>query len=64
MDIVQRPKETLLLQHAKEKECKIIYGYQMFVQQAIGQYILWFNQTFDSKLLAIEFKNKIESLYL
>lgn len=42
MDIKTRPKETLLLIHAREKKCSIIYGYMMFVEQAVGQHHIWF----------------------
>ena len=42
MDIVTKPKETLLLKLAKEKGCRVIYGYQMFIEQALGQFHLWF----------------------
>lgn len=42
MDIITRPKETLLLKEAHEKGCSIIYGYKMFIEQALGQYSIWF----------------------
>lgn len=42
MDIKTKPKETGFLTHAQEKGCRIIYGYRMFVEQAIGQVNLWF----------------------
>ncbi len=47
MDIKNRPKETILLQHARQKGCRITYGYKMFVEQAIGQFNLWFNNKID-----------------
>ncbi len=42
MDIHTRPKETDFLQEAKKRSCHIVYGYEMFIQQAIGQYNTWF----------------------
>jgi 3-dehydroquinate dehydratase / shikimate dehydrogenase len=48
MDIVTRPKETEFLTHAKAKGCRVVYGYQMFVAQAIGQYELWLNGNIDA----------------
>ena len=42
MDIKTKPKETAFLKHAREKGCRIIYGYQMFIEQAVGQFQLWF----------------------
>lgn len=43
MGIKTMPKESLFLQSAQIKGCHIIYGYQMFIEQAIGQYDFWFN---------------------
>src|SRR5262249_16514603 len=42
MDIKTKPKETAFLKLAREKGCPIIYGYQMFIEQALGQFNLWF----------------------
>lgn len=47
MDVMTAPKETAFLKHAIEKKCKIIYGYQMFIEQALGQFHLWFNDRCD-----------------
>lgn len=44
MDIVTRPKETLFLKLARERGCPVIYGYRMFIEQALGQFNLWFNE--------------------
>jgi len=46
MDITTKPKETMLLQHAMRKNCQIVYGYKMFVEQAKGQFDLWFKDKF------------------
>lgn len=43
MDIKTRPKAPLFLEEAKKKNCDLIYGYQMFVEQAVGQFDLWFD---------------------
>lgn len=42
MDIKTRPKETEFLLHAIDKGCRIVYGEQMFLAQASGQYSRWF----------------------
>lgn len=47
MDIKTKPKESDFLKHAISKNCKIIYGYQMFVEQALGQFNLWFKGRID-----------------
>ncbi len=40
-DIVYNPKETKLLQDAKEVGCQIVYGYKMLVHQAVTQFELF-----------------------
>jgi 3-dehydroquinate dehydratase/shikimate dehydrogenase len=49
MDSNTIPKTSLFLQHAQAKGCKIIYGLQMFVEQATLQFSLWFPQQFTHK---------------
>lgn len=48
MDIKTKPKETLFLSHAKAKNCQITYGYEMFIEQALGQFHLWFKGKVDN----------------
>ncbi len=47
MDITTKPKNTTLLKQAAQKGCAIIYGYQMFVEQAAQQFKLWFGDELD-----------------
>lgn len=47
MDITTKPKETAFLKLASEKGCPIIYGYRMFIEQALGQFKLWFKNQID-----------------
>lgn len=47
MDIVTRPKETVFLKEAQDKGCRLIYGYQMFVEQAVKQYSHWYGKDID-----------------
>lgn len=47
MDIKTRPKDTELLKCAREMGCRIVYGYQMFIEQAIGQFNYWFKDQID-----------------
>ena len=42
MDTVYQPKETPLLKNAKALDCEIIYGEDMFMNQALMQLALWF----------------------
>lgn len=47
MDINTQPKETEFLKHALKKNCPIIYGYKMFIEQALGQFNIWFKNRFN-----------------
>lgn len=40
-DAISRPKITKLLEIAKSKNCNIISGYDMYVNQALGQQMIW-----------------------
>lgn len=44
MDVISKPKWTPLLQAAKKKSCELIFGMDMFIEQAIGQYCHWFKR--------------------
>lgn len=44
MDIKTIPQVSLFLKTALDKGCRIVYGYEMFIAQAVGQYALWFDQ--------------------
>ncbi len=41
MDIKTRPVMTPFLQAALDRHCQIVYGYQMFVEQAVCQWMIW-----------------------
>jgi 3-dehydroquinate dehydratase/shikimate dehydrogenase len=56
MDIRTRPKESLFLKHAFNKGCKVVFGYEMFIEQAIGQFNLWFKERINS----LAWREKIE----
>lgn len=45
MDIVSHPHMTELLQAASEKGCCVIHGYEMFLEQAVRQFEIWFPNT-------------------
>lgn len=57
MDIATKPKHTEFLKHAQEKGCRIIFGYQMFIEQAIGQFHCWT----DGKMNAQKCRMLLES---
>ena len=43
-DIVYKPLKTDLINTAKEKGCKIIYGYEMLLGQAIRSFEIWLDK--------------------
>lgn len=47
MDIKTIPVMTELLIHAKEKGCKLVFGYEMFIEQALEQYGYWFPESYS-----------------
>lgn len=47
MDIRTRSKDTRFLQMAQHRGCQIIYGYQMFAEQAAIQWNLWTENNLD-----------------
>lgn len=49
MDIKTKPKDTEFLRQAKKKGCRIVYGYHMFVEQALCQFNIWFKDRIDMK---------------
>lgn len=56
MDITTKPKKTTLLQLAEEKGCGLIFGYEMFINQALQQFAIWF----ENKQLTVEsFKQEL-----
>ena len=41
MDIIYNPQETKFMGIAREKGCKVINGFQMFINQGAEQFSLW-----------------------
>ena len=39
MDVVATPVETVLLKNAQDKGCLVIYGMEMFINQAKRQFV-------------------------
>ncbi len=56
MDITTKPKESLFLTLAAQKHCSIIYGYEMFIEQAIGQFSFWFKDLLNIQTLRKTFE--------
>jgi 3-dehydroquinate dehydratase/shikimate dehydrogenase len=60
MDIKTKPKNTELLNQAIVKGCQVIYGYHMFVEQAVGQFQLWFDDRINANQCKEFFTTKAE----
>jgi 3-dehydroquinate dehydratase/shikimate dehydrogenase len=58
MDIVYIPKNTPFLVKASRKKCQIVFGYEMFIGQALEQERVWFPEeiNFDRAFAIIEEK--------
>lgn len=52
MDIKTIPIESAFLKSAAEKECRLIYGWEMFVQQAVGQMQIWLGKEVEQLPIA------------
>ena len=42
MDIKTFPFKNPFTESAKKKNCRVVYGYEMFINQALGQFKIWF----------------------
>lgn len=62
MDIKTRPRETEFVKQALNKGCSIVYGYQMFIEQALGQFQLWFGESIEIKQIRSLLQQKISTL--
>ncbi len=61
MDIVYIPKNTSFLVKASQKKCKIVYGYEMFVGQAVEQERIWFPEGVDFEKAYAIVREKVTS---
>ena len=60
-EAIFNPKETKLLSLASQKGCQIVYGFEMFARQAIGQLEIWLNQNQDQEALFLMIKEIYEN---
>jgi 3-dehydroquinate dehydratase / shikimate dehydrogenase len=58
MDLVYIPKKTPFLVKAERKKCQIVFGYEMFIGQALEQLRIWFPEgtPFDQATAIIQEK--------
>jgi 3-dehydroquinate dehydratase/shikimate dehydrogenase len=49
MDLKTQPQNTEFLKEAKAKKCTLVYGYEMFVNQAVEQFKIWLGDKIDLK---------------
>ncbi|WP_375793099.1 bifunctional 3-dehydroquinate dehydratase/shikimate dehydrogenase [Chlamydia sp. 12-01] len=65
IDINTLPKETAYTKKAKNQGCQILYGYEMFAEQALLQFSLWFPKKLseeDSKRFRISVENIVNAM--
>lgn len=62
MDIKTKPKEPLFLQEAKKKGSRLIWGYQMFVEQAVKQFDLWFKGKVSEETSREKIESQLEAI--
>ena len=63
-DTVYNPENTLLIKQAKQAECRIITGIDMFVRQAAYQYKLFTGKTGPSELMRKTIKDATNPIQL
>lgn len=61
MEIKTVPKMTRFLQEAQKKKCRLVYGYELFLFQALGQFRIWFNSEVDKEFLEKQIKKCFSS---
>jgi 3-dehydroquinate dehydratase/shikimate dehydrogenase len=61
MDIVYIPKNTPFLEKAAQKKCQIVYGYEMFIGQALAQERIWFPEGIDFEKASRIIEEKVTS---
>lgn len=63
MDIRSNPMKTPFLESGLRMGCQVIYGYEMFVEQAAGQFAIWFKipQELTSPILEKVAREYLES---
>ncbi len=65
-DMVYNPRDTLLLQHAREQGKTVIQGLEMFIEQAARQFEIWTGETAPRSVMqkaaleALEIKPEIK----
>ncbi len=62
MDLVYVPQKTPFLIQASQKGCRLIYGYEMFVAQALEQQQIWFGRSVDQACMQEIINRRIHEL--
>lgn len=59
MDIKTVPKMSPLMEIALKKGCTLVFGYEMFINQALVQYEIWFSSRLESNLAHDVMKSEV-----
>lgn len=63
MDLTSNVMDTPFLNEAKNRGAMPIYGYLMFVNQAVGQFKIWFKDTISQDLAKLVLRRSAESIF-
>lgn len=62
MEIITHPPKTRLLREAEKRGCEVIKGIEMWIYQAIEQYVHWFGQKVDPDKVEAKIRHVIKHL--
>jgi len=51
-DAISNPRDTALITAARNKGCFVIFGYEMYMEQAHRQFVIWFGHPCTSSILS------------
>lgn len=60
MDIALQPRMTEFLYQAQMKGCSLVYGYEMFINQALGQFKIWFGEAVNLEKIKVILQKVVE----
>ena len=61
MEVVWKPPVTTLMRDAASCGCTVVSGIEMFLYQAVEQYLLWYGEALDVKVVTSTIRQALES---
>jgi 3-dehydroquinate dehydratase/shikimate dehydrogenase len=62
MDVVSKPRNTPFLLTAQSKGCKLVFGIEMFILQAVKQYEFWLGDSIDRENVKNLLEDKLSQI--